>query len=54
MSEHQRRAPVHPPSEGTGFVSVEALDQTLAAAVDEEILGWTAKDVIGRLAEERG
>jgi len=69
MSERQRRAPVHQPSEGTGFVSVEALDQTLAAAVDgafamrpddrvvlwnwmaEKILGWTAKDMIGRLAE---
>ena len=72
MSEHQRRAPVHQPSEGTGFVSVETLDQTLVAAVDgafamgpdvrvvlwnwmaEKTLGWTAKDMIGRLAEERG
>jgi len=70
MSERRRRAPVHQPSEGTGFVSVEALDQTLAAAGDaafamapdgrvvlwnwmaEKILGWTAKDMIGRLAEE--
>ncbi len=70
MSERQRRASVHQSGEEPGFVSVEALDQTLAAAVDgafamgpngrvvlwnwmaEKILGWTAKDMAGRLAEE--
>src|SRR5262245_65685418 len=70
MSERQGRALVHQPGEGPGFVSVETLGQTLAAAVDgafamapdgrvmlwnwmaEKILGWTAKDMVGRLAEE--
>jgi len=57
MSKRQRRAPVHQSGGGPGFVSVEPLDQTLAAAVDGAfamapdgrvvLWNWMAEKILG-------